>query len=858
MTPEADQAYCGRAPVMKRALLTLALAALLPLGCQRDQAGEGSSSTGAGRESDGLNILLISLDTTRADHLACYGHPFIETPNMDRLAEEGTLFLQCTSPIAVTLPSHSSILTGTYPVVHNARDNGTFILHEDNVTLGEALQAAGHATVGIVGTFILNREFGMAQGFDTFDDLYSGIKRVDGVLEKTERYASDVVDLSIRRLTELSKDGRPFFMFTHFYDPHQPYEPPERFLKKYMERYVGEIAYTDEELGRLFDALDDLGLTDNTLVVLTADHGEGRMQHGEETHATFLYDSTLLVPLIFRCPGLVPAGQRLTPQVRLIDIAPTILDFLGYDNLPDAQGTSLLPLITGERDNLRLEAYGESLYGMYNYGLAPLHMLREGGWKYIHAPKPELYHIAADPGELTNLIEQEPARAAEMEEKLRAMITNAPRVIQSGSAAVDVSSDAVDKLRSLGYIGGGAVAPAKEFTVEDNLALLDSDLPDPKDHVEWIDRVSHAIGMVRENAPGAEEAMIACINQAPNPDVGLNWAYKDIAKMYLDRGDLDNAVIWYRRALDADPEDGRTMVALADALVRQGHVDDAIALAEAALLTPPIFPQTHAGLGDAYLRKGDVEKAIMHFEAALEIDGNLTYVMRTLGQVYARRGAIDRAIELYEQLIVLSPEQTDWRRELAALLLLKGSDTALHHYERVLDERPNDPDALTGLGEIYRQMGRTADAIASFRAVIAARPKYAMAYDSLGLTLAEQGQLAEAIDVMRTGLEQAPRYANLANNLAWILATTPEDALRDGAEAVRLAELACETTDRRNANYLDTLAAAYAEVGRFDDAVKTVDLALTRLGQSEEHNLLRDALNANRKLYERLQPCRAQ
>ena len=809
---------------------------------------EGAKAVGAGPAD--LNIILISMDTTRSDHLGCYGHPFIRTPNIDRLAAEGATFLQCTSSVPITLPSHGSMLTGVHPPVHGARDNGLFHIHQDNLTIAETMQAQGYTTLAQVAAYVLNREFGLNQGFDVYGDKYEVAQHPqDSKRFLVYRNAEEICTRTLETLRE-HVDER-FFFFVHFFDPHQPYEPPERFLNQYAEHYVSEIAYVDEQIGRLLAGMEELGLDRNTLIILTSDHGEGRGQHNEDTHASFIYDSTLSVPLIFRYPGLIPAGQRINAQVRLVDIAPTILDIVGLEPLPNAQGISLLPLLTGERDDLGLPAYSESLFALYNYAFSPLRSWREGGWKYIHAPTPELYHVSVDTGELENLAAREPGRVAQMRQRLRAFIEGLPVVIGTGGVQRTMTSENIDQLRGLGYIAGGYANTDADAEFSE-LDLFEPRGPDPKDHADLIALVARSVGLTRSDHPDAEKVVRECIAKAPNPDAGFAWAYMDLAHILIQRGEYEEALEWYSKAEKVHPNDARTLSAKGDALQKAGRLDEAIETHRRALKCKPVFAQTYCGLGAALAEQGKHSEAIMYLRKALEIDSGLAYAYRILGRLYARTGQIKEAIAAWEKAVELFPDEAKWRVQLAGLLVMQGDESALGHYQELIRANPEDPKAHAGLGEVYKYLKHPGQAEESFRRALQLDPEYVAAYDALGLLLQQQGKYAEAIKVIRRGLELGPKHLQMTNNLAWLLATSPNAELRDGAEAVRLAKLSSEATKRENANFLDTLAVAYAEMGSFEQAVEVNERAL-KLARNTGEEALIPILESRRSLYENKQ-----
>jgi arylsulfatase A-like enzyme len=365
-----------------------------------------------------------------------------------------------------------------YPFVHGARDNGSFNLAEENITLAEIFKAAGWATHGEVAAIVLDGRYGLAQGFDTFGDVErkpeEGLKtqpfaelwdrdaleestgpdiQPERPMGETERKADEITRRGIELLTAKAQANERFFMFLHYFDPHWPHEAPERFASKLPDGYLAEIAFFDEQFGKLMDALGDLGLSDRTLVVLTADHGEGRREHGEDTHSMFLYDSTLRVPLIMWFPGQIPAGQVVQERVRLIDLAPTILDFVELERTDQMQGTSLLPFIADPTLEMRLLCYSDTMVPQNALNYSPLRSLRVDGWKYILSPRSELYHLAEDGKEVFNLVQIEAQRAARMKDELREIIVQSPEPIAGRGEVRALDEDESRKLAALGYLG---------------------------------------------------------------------------------------------------------------------------------------------------------------------------------------------------------------------------------------------------------------------------------------------------------------------------------------------------------------------------------------------------------------------
>ncbi|MFQ5791363.1 MAG: sulfatase, partial [Acidobacteriota bacterium] len=379
------------------------------------------------RSAPPVNVLLITIDTLRADRVGCYGYAAPTTPHIDSMAEEGVVFEKAIAQAPVTLPSHASLLTGTYPPTHGVRDNVTYQLSEASLTLAEVLEKQGYETAAFIGAFPLHRRFGLGQGFSHYDDRV-GSQREAAAGFFAERRAEAVVDAALEGLGRVK--SRPFFYWVHLFDPHVPYDPPSPVRERFRDSYDGEVAYVDSQVGRLLQGLERARLSDETLIVLTSDHGESLGDHGERTHGFFIYDTTMHVPLILRHPSL-GRPRRVDGQVRSVDIMPTVLDLLQVPVPREVQGESLRPALAGEPFDR--PAYTESYVPLVNFHWSPLRGLRYQGWKYIEAPRPELYDLSRDPDEEDNRFEAEPERAASLRRKLFAMEN---RFLEASKAAM--------------------------------------------------------------------------------------------------------------------------------------------------------------------------------------------------------------------------------------------------------------------------------------------------------------------------------------------------------------------------------------------------------------------------------------
>jgi arylsulfatase A-like enzyme len=525
------------------------------------------------------SVLLVTVDTLRADRLGCYGDAQARTPAADGLARAGVRFERAYTPAPLTLPAHASLMTGLLPPAHGVRANGGYALPAGPPTLAEALRARGLATAAFVAAFPVARRFGLHRGFDHYDDTLS---RPGGVhYEFAERPATAVVQAAS---DWLAAHAGPAFVWVHLFEPHAPYDPPAAF--RGPDPYRGEVAAADSALARLLAAWD--ARPDPSLVVLTADHGEAFGEHGEESHSLFVYDTTLHVPLVLRGAG-VPAGARVAAAVSLSDVAATVLDAVGAPaSMP---GATLLPAARGGAAPAA-PLYAETLAPQLDFGWSPLFAWRDGSSKYIHAPRPELYDLAADPAETRNLAATRGAEAARL---AAALAAHRQRGSVESRGPADV--EAAERLRALGYVQG----PGARGTGAD-----------PKDKVEVARRIAGAAGPFASHAAAAE-AYAALFALDPDvPVVNLR-----LADALLRSGRAAQAVPRYEQVIAAAPRTADAHVGLATAYAELGRLEDAARVLRAALAVDPDNGQVHYNLGEIARAKGDLVAARARYERAL-------------------------------------------------------------------------------------------------------------------------------------------------------------------------------------------------------------------------------------------------
>jgi arylsulfatase A-like enzyme/Tfp pilus assembly protein PilF len=665
-----------------------------------------SESLGAGP-----NLLLVTLDTLRADHIGAYGYAGAETPVLDRLAAEGIRFDQVASTAPITLVAHGSIMTGQIPPNHGLRDNGNFLAEDATSTLAEVLDDAGYATGGFVASFVLDRRFGLARGFDAYTD-FRGLDPEVGLelLLNVERRGDEVVDDAIAWLGEQSG---PFFAWVHLFDPHTPYEPPEPFASRHPGRpYDGEIAYTDQQLGRLLRYLEESGRAGDTLLIVTADHGEGLGDHQEKWHGFFVYDSTIRVPLIVRGEGL-PAGLVVEGQASLVDLLPTTLALLDVED-PDRSsrdGRDLRPLIVDPAAAGRA-AYAESLVPLFNFGWSELRALRVDGYKYISAPRPELYDLGADPGERHDLAERDPDRTAELAAALDAMVAGDDALeVAEGHVAAD--PETIERLRSLGYLSGSVRPAAGRRDV------------DPKDRIV------------------AYEAFVEGYEEATEAVRGGRWAAAERQLRELDQAVPDQFLIQHY---------------LGRAALGRGDPAAAIELLERSLtLSPSFYSPTFVELARAYAQSGQPQRAIELLADAVGLYPDNFAIRFNLGYHLQAAGRLDEALAAYLRAAELVPGYPQLLTNIAAIHLARGEpQEALDALREALDANPDDGRAWGNVGMILGGTGRFGEAEQAFRRAVALLPNEAPLHFNLGLALMRQGKNAEAIAALRRALELDP------------------------------------------------------------------------------------------------------
>jgi len=820
--------------------LLLTTTAWLVGGCEpsdkpASKAAVGSVSSGSTAKLYGQNVLLITLDTTRADRLGCYGYAGAATPTLDELAEQGVLFLHAQSQVPLTFPSHASLMTGRYPKELGVRVNGRNALAPTHPTLATIFKEHGYGTAAFVSAAVVDSRYGLDRGFDTYsDDMGRQGENLD--LAPPERPANVVTDDALAWLD--SAADKPFFVWIHYYDPHDPYEPPSAFRAAHPDPYDGEIAFMDTQIKRVVDWLNSRRLRDRTLVIAVGDHGESFGEHGELGHTVFLYQTNLSVPMILTHPSL-RTGHRVEAVVECVDLLPTVLSLMGWTPPPGLLARDLTPALAGELID-STESYGESHHVNWSYGWAEQRSLTTQRWKYISSTEPELFDLAADPRERVNVLAGFPKVARQMREALQARFLE----MQPGEAgAITIDEGARRELESLGYLSGGTQPSAGGF--------LTPNLPDPKRMLPVFEQVKQGRAFLAANQL---EQAIAVLKQAAQASPGSMSIHFLLGMAYQKSRRPGDAIAALEDALRLDPRYPPALQMMAESLVAVGRREEAARHYRAVLALDDANAGAHGALAQFLRQNGNTDEALHHLQRAIEIDPDNAEALNELGIVYEKQGDLERAADVYRRAVAANPDHAIAQFNLGMLLLRGGHALdAPPHLRQAVVFKPDLARAIVRRAGAFAESGDVDAAEAAFEAVadnteVALQARFNLAVfaerrgDREAATRAHERVLelepgyeesvaalvglylgrkrsTDAVRMLRAALPTAPNSLTVLRPLASLLATAPNDEARDGQLAVELAERAATLTQRNDAIVLATLAAAYAETGAFDKAV---------------------------------------
>ena len=644
-----------------------------------------------------LNVLLITLDTTRADRLGVYGYAQARTPNLDAITRNGVMFSNAYCQVPLTLPSHCSIMTGTTPLAHGVHNNGTYVLGPDKLTLAKVLKGKGYKTAAFVASFSVDSRFGLDQGFDIYDDNYQEDSPFKAL--NAERKAEQVLAAFTPWFDKLRDE--PFFCWVHFFDPHLPYSPPSPYREEFKDRlYDGEIAYMDYVIGELLRKVKERNLLGRTLIVVAGDHGEAFNEKGEAGHGIFLYEMAMRVPLIFYSENHLPSNLIVPARVRLIDILPTVLDMLNMPKPVSVQGISLIPYIQKKKKN-DLDSYLETYYPKENYGWSPLVGLIAGGWKYIRAPKEELYNLKADPAEQKNALDLDRRAAAKLKASLDGLIKET--ALPGAAAKRTLTAEEKDRLRSLGYVDYSDPSAKGKA-------------PDPKDKLDEL------------------------------------WMIQEAERDEFE-GNLAAAAALHEQMLALRPTAASSYVNLALAQARMKDFDAAIQTLKRGIEKIPGSPLLLSRLGYTYLVTNRSLEALATMAEVLKISPRHIDALTASAVILDNQGKLEEARSFFERALAVEPENKFIRMSYAQHLTKSGKPAeAIVILTKLTQDFPQDNQPFEFLGIIHAMTGDLDKAIEYLRDAAYLKPT-PRAYYYLAMANREKGDISEAVRFLELYLE---------------------------------------------------------------------------------------------------------
>jgi arylsulfatase A-like enzyme/predicted Zn-dependent protease len=694
-----------------------------------------------------FNTILITVDTLRADRIHCYGFAEIETPFMDLFARRGVKFDKCISQTPLTLPSHTTILTGTHPLFNGVRDNGGFLVPQELVTLAELFKDKGYQTAAFVAAYVVDSKWGLNQGFDYYFDNFdlSRFQRIS--LGSVQRPADEVMDEALSWLEE-RKDEK-FFTWIHLYDPHTPYEPPPPFDRKYPGRpYIGEIAFTDSQLGRLWEFLEERNLLENSFLIFASDHGESLGEHQESSHGFFVYQEGIHVPLIFVTPFEKLQGISTSAVVSLVDVMPTILEMAELPIPSQVQGESLLPIFF-DPGKSHSYAYSETFYPRFHYGWSELKTFQNDRYKLIIAPDMELYDLIEDPDERKNL-------ASSQKKVFEDLKAKADRFIERYSEnALEVDYRKMDeetreRLAALGYIGAFA----------DSSKLEGKKLANPKEKIVIFNTLSRAREMGLE---GKVEEAVGMIKRIIADDPDIIDAYFSLGNIYFKHGDYEEAIANFRESLERRPDDPFTVINIANAYRRMGEYEKAEKFILDYLSKGMTDSQLFFILGGIKVLQKKEDEAIKYYEQCLELNPSSTSSHNALAAIYLNKEDLINAEMHIDSVLKLNPKLTNAHYHLAQLLEKKGEfREAEQAYKKELEYSPRHFKSSFNLSRLYRILGQEEEELKYLEKTIESNPDFPMSYFYLARIYLNRGErFEEAVSLVKKGIDLKPEKKDL-------------------------------------------------------------------------------------------------
>ncbi|MEN8153787.1 MAG: sulfatase-like hydrolase/transferase [Acidobacteriota bacterium] len=710
----------------------------------------------SGSQKNKYNVLLITLDTTRADHIGCYNNKYSHTPNIDKLGKEGVIFENCYTPVPITLPAHASIFTGKYPVKVNVRNNGRYSLGDEHETIAEMLKKNDFHTFAVISSYVLISKFGLSQGFEKYDDSLDIMNMSIGL---NSQIPADKVFNKFKLL--LSKSGREnFFGWVHFYDPHTPYAPPGDYSKKFKkDLYLGEIAYMDKYVGKVIDELKIRGLYENTIIFIVGDHGEDKGEHNEYGHGMFCYNNVLKVPFIVVNSKLIPEGKRIMENVFLIDIFPTIAGLFNIKINKNIQGKSLLPVLLKKGNIVQRTLFFESMVGKEEMGWAPLTGLIDNGFKYISLPIPELYDLKKDPFEENNIFSENKELSGKMDEKLALFYKK--NIGPASSGKRKLSKKDIEHLTSLGYISSFQKSGTKNI--------------DPKTGFKYMDKLRNIKSILDSGNVNRAERELKKLFFSKDR-IKIIHTYKLFEDIYRKKKDIKKMITFQKFAVKDFPSNENVKFLLANSYFNNYELDKAKHLCEEILIKNKKSTQALVLLGKIYLNKKDLSGSLDKFIKASLIEPKNIGIKKKMIFLYLKMRKNIKAIQILDKIadddeLKKNPDNIDLFIYLSKQFLRAGSyEKGIKLLTGIIDYSGEDPKIFTSLGDLYFRGKNINKAFNYYNKALELKKDHAPAMNGMGILFMTSSRSDNDISKLRkawkyfdSAIKADPEFAEAYN-----------------------------------------------------------------------------------------------
>jgi len=719
-----------------------------------------------------FNYILVTVDTLRVDRIGCYGYKDVNTPTMDLFAKRGIKFEKCFAQTPLTLPSHTSLLTGTFPAFHGVRDNGGFLVPPELKTLAELFKENEYDTAAFVASYVLDSKWGLNQGFDFYFDRFDLSQYKSISLGNVQRRGDEVIDQALPWLED--HKSNPFFAWIHLYDPHTPYDPPSPYKEQYPTRpYDGEIAYTDSQLARLWQYLQEENLIENTILIFTSDHGESLGAHKENAHGFFIYQEAVHVPLIIVTPFESLFGQSRSTVVSLVDIFTTMLEMANIPVPSQSQGKSLQPLLFKDKEDSEAFAYCETFYPRFHYGWSELTSVQDGRYKLIVAPRLELYDLEKDPKEGTNLLDVEPNEARRLKDLIDVFIEET----EKNALKLDYSQmdeDSRQKLAALGYLG----------TITD-ASLEGKKLGDPKDKITIFNQLSEAreLGLRRKF-----DDAVRMVEKIITEDPDVIDAYFTLGNLYFKENKFEEALEYYFQVLSHQPDNTFTVNNIANSYILMDDLEEAEKFLLSIIDALPPDSQINLILGNINNSQKEYDKALAYYKKCMEINPASASAYNAIGGIYVVQKNLDKAEEYLREAEKRNTKLMNLHYYLAQLAEERKDLTQAEiEYKKELENIPHNFRASFNLSRIFRLSGDVANEEKHLEETLSSNPNFPLGYFYLArIYLNRSEKYQEAISLVEKGINKKPEEKDLV--LGYFLLADLFNRIGNNAKSLEYAQ----------------------------------------------------------------------